>query len=201
MSGTLPTSPTAADADVASNAPTLVEKSASGRRSVRQLATQHWQIKISYPPMTRAEFAPINAFINSQRGRFESFDMALPPPLNDPQGTIAGSTPLINGASQTGRSVITDGWAISTLVLKAGDFVQFSGHTKVYQITADITSDGSGNATLSIEPALVESPAENEALVVEDIPFRVGLVNDVQAFQVGSPAIFRYVLDVEEIIE
>lgn len=79
-----------------------------------------------------------------------------------------GGTPLVNGASQTGSSIITDGWPNSTLVLKAGDVVQFAGVTLVYDVTADVTSDGSGNATIPISPNIFSggSPAENAAVTI-----------------------------------
>lgn len=80
-------------------------------------------------------------------------------------GTLTGSTPLANSATaQTGNSIVTDGWANSTLVLKKGDKVGFAGvrqinrmsydaydQLKLFTVTADVTSDGSGNATIPIE--------------------------------------------------
>jgi hypothetical protein len=79
-----------------------------------------------------------------------------------------GGTPLVNGASQTGSSIITDGWPDSTVVLKAGDLVQFASITLVYDVTADVTSDGSGNATIPISPNIFSggSPANNAAITI-----------------------------------
>jgi P22 coat protein - gene protein 5 len=42
-------------------------------------------------------------------------------------GTYAGSTPVVNGAGQTGGSIITSGWANSTQVLNQGDVITFAG--------------------------------------------------------------------------
>lgn len=82
-------------------------------------------------------------------------------------GLCGSSTPLVNGANQSGNSIITDGWANSTQVLNRGDVVSFSGSNAVnpisyrdtgrkrnFLVTADVTSDGSGNATISIAPDL-----------------------------------------------
>jgi hypothetical protein len=102
-------------------------------------------------------------------------------------GTATG-TPLINGASQTGSSIITDGWTASVTILLQGDVIQFAGVNAVnpmsYQstgqlqdfvVTADVTSDGSGNATIPVYPALTTSgqlqtvtgsPANNAAITV-----------------------------------
>jgi len=91
-----------------------------------------------------------------------------------------GGTPLANGSvtvPQTGSSIVTDGWSNSiTGLLKRGDVVQFAGvyetnpqsHQSVgalkdFVITADVNSDGSGNATLPISPGIVTSGAFQNA--------------------------------------
>ncbi|MEK9722460.1 MAG: P22 phage major capsid protein family protein [Rhodospirillaceae bacterium] len=100
-----------------------------------------------------------------------------------------GGTPLVNGASQTGSSLITDGWTASAASrLKDGDVFTIAGvyavnpvskaNTGVLQqfvVTANVSSDGSGNATIPIYPAITASgaqqtvsgsPADNAALTV-----------------------------------
>lgn len=196
MSGALPTSPAFVSLQVSSHQPTLVTRAISGRRQVRQIAGHRWGMTAKYPPLTRAEFAPIFAFLVKQRGSFDTFTVQ-PPTIKNAQGTGAG-TPLVNGASQTGRSVVTDGWSSGATVLKAGDFVSFAGHSKIYMLTADVTSDGSGNATLSIEPALIESPAENAVITTDSVAFTVALSGDVQEFALGTSGLFSYELDLEE---
>ena len=151
--------------------------------------------------MTRAEFAPINAFITKQRGQYESFQV-VPPVLNAGLGSPAG-TPLVNddgGASQTGRSVVTDGWSNSITIFKAGDYLKFANHDKVYTVTADATSDGSGDSTISIEPALVTSPADNSAVTYTSVPFTVALRSGIQEFSTGTSGLYKYELDLEEVI-
>jgi len=82
-------------------------------------------------------------------------------------GAYAG-TPLINGAGQTGSTLVTDGWDTGiTGLLKAGDVFTIGGVFEInpqnYQSTGrlqyfvaqeDVNSDGSGNATISISPAI-----------------------------------------------
>jgi hypothetical protein len=79
-----------------------------------------------------------------------------------------GGTPLVNGAGQSGSSLITDGWTASTAVLKAGDVITVAGVLQLLEVAADVTSDGSGNATLAIDPpiAVASSPADNAALTI-----------------------------------
>lgn len=107
-----------------------------------------------------------------------------------------GGTPLVNGASQgitTGwaatTSLVTDGWTASAANrLKAGDVItlagvnavnpetkQSTGSLQQFVVTADVSSDGSGNLTAVISPAIITagayqnvsgSPADNAAITV-----------------------------------
>jgi hypothetical protein len=89
-----------------------------------------------------------------------------------------GGTPLVNGGSQTGSSLVTDGWSNSiTGVVKAGDIItlgstpantvyavnpvnkQSTGQARQFVVTADANSNGSGQATISISPAITTSTA------------------------------------------
>ncbi len=82
-------------------------------------------------------------------------------------GTGAG-TPVVNGVSQVGANIITNGWTASQLVLKQGDVVQFGTISLVYDVTGDVTADGSGNATIPINPPIYAggSPVNGVAVVI-----------------------------------
>ena len=90
---------------------------------------------------------------------------------NIPVQTIGllGGTPAVNGAGQTGTSLITNGWSNNiNPLLNVGDVISIAGVFAVnpqsrlttgslqqFVIQALATSDGSGNSTLTIYPALV----------------------------------------------
>jgi hypothetical protein len=87
-------------------------------------------------------------------------------------GTCTG-TPVTSAANQTGSAIQTSGWTNSTLVLKKGDVIEIAGVNAVnpmtralygglrhFTVTADVTSDGSGNATIPINPPLIPAPAQ-----------------------------------------
>ena len=198
MSGTFPTSPAFQSLAVSSFQSTFVSRSISGRRQARQIGGQYWIIRASFPPMTRAQFAPIHAFVMAQRGRYESFTLT-PPVISTGLGSPAG-TPLVNGADQTGRSVVTDGWNNAITIFKAGDYLKFANHDKVYTVTADATSSGAGAATISIEPALITSPANDSAITYSSVPFTVALRSGVQEFVTGTTGLFQYEIDFEEVL-
>lgn len=81
-----------------------------------------------------------------------------------------GGTPLVKGASQTGNTLLTDGWPVSTDILKAGDFIRATSLQRAFEVTADVTSDGSGNATVSINPTIFagSSPVDNDPITIAD---------------------------------
>jgi hypothetical protein len=89
-------------------------------------------------------------------------------------GTFStGSTPLVAGTTAEGAtSLATDGWANSTAVLKEGDRFTIAGVYAVnpvsgrayswlrqFVVTSDVTSSGTGTATIPISPAIYSSAA------------------------------------------
>ena len=198
MSGALPTSPAFADLEIQSLQKTIVARSISGRRQVRQIGGQYWKLSASYPPMTRTDFAPIWAFMVKQRGSFDTFTV-VPPVIGTPQGP-GGGTPLVDGASQTGRTIVTDGWPTggTLTILKAGDFIKFANHTKVYMVTSDAICDTNGDATISIEPALLTSPATDTAITYSSVPFTVYFDNDTIEFSTDQTGVYQFKIEMCE---
>jgi P22 coat protein - gene protein 5 len=161
-------------------------------------------------PLMRAAIANANlTLFNPPRVITELFEEAMfsGPALSWPQWyesanvfphTVGplGGTPLVNGASQTGSSLITDGWtaAAASRLLK-GDVFTIAGvyainpqayrsttQLQQFVVTQDMSSDGSGNLTIPIYPPIVvtgayqtvdSSPANNAAITV------VGAANTV----------------------
>ena len=199
MSGAFPTSPISNGINIKSNQTTIVSTAINGRRQARQLQNQRWSMTVSFPPMTRASFAPIFAFITAQRGRKESFTYT-PPIIDNALGTETGSV-LVNGVHAVGDTTIAmDAFAGDGAGrFKAGDFLKFASHDKVYMVVSDVTSS-SNAATVTIEPPLTTALADNEAVTYDSVPFTVALKNDVQEFQIGQDALYRYELDFIEVI-
>lgn len=104
-------------------------------------------------------------------------------------GAYAG-TPLVNGAGQTGSSLVTNGWSNSiTGLLNVGDVFtvngvfainpqnrQSTGSLQNFVVQSIANSDGSGNSTISIYPAITTtgsyqtvsgSPASGAAITVK----------------------------------
>lgn len=173
----LPTIQRPSGATLKASQPTRMSVSHSLKRQVRTTGAHRWSIALSWQPMPREVFMQFYAFLMALRGSNDTFTCTLAG-HTAPQGSWAG-TPVVNGASQTGRSVSMRGFTASAAnVAKAGDLIKFAGHTKVYMVTADASADGSGIAAVSIEPALLESPADAEAITYSNVPFTVALASD-----------------------
>ena len=199
MSGSFPSSPEPSSINIKSNQTTMVSVSISGRRQARQLQNQRWSMEVGFPPMTRSEFAPIMAFIVSQRGKKESFQFT-PVIVDDALGVETG-TVVVNGSHSVGDTTIAmDAFAADgSGRFKAGDFIKFGGHNKVYMVVSDVTSS-SNAATVTIEPPLTTALSDSETVVYDSVPFTVALSNDVQEFGLPSDAFFRYEMKFIEVI-
>jgi hypothetical protein len=86
-------------------------------------------------------------------------------------GTFTSCTPTVNGANQTGASLITQAWASGATTLKKGDVFTAAGCNSVnpltfastgrlqqFVVTADI-SDTTGAITAAISPSIITSGA------------------------------------------
>lgn len=188
-----PTSPVFQSVNLQSQSPTLVSEAASGKLQARQIAGQRWVFTASYPPLTRAEFAPVSAFIMQQRGRLNTFTIEIPV-VSDSASSATG-TLAVNGAVTAGNTVITvDGLTGS---LELGDLVKFNGHDKVYMIVA---KSGTNMTSMTVEPPLVENVANNETIIYNNVPMKVRLNNDVQEFGLRTDSLVSYEVDFIEAI-
>ena len=200
MSGALPKTNFVA-VNLKSNQKTLFSETDSGKTFRRQLQGQHFSFTLQYPRMTRADFAPVMAFIMKQRSRKENFTVTFPSYLNA-QGNETG-TLLVNGVHAVADTTIAiDAFAGDGAGrLKAGDFVKFS-HDKVYMVVEDATSS-SNASTVTIEPPLREALADNSSVTYDSVPFTVYLTSDVQEFSTAQTdkdgnLLFNYEFDVRE---
>ena len=200
MSGQFPTSPVATSANIRSLQNTIVSVTTSGRKQARQIDGQRFAITLTFPPMSRSEFAPIKAFVMKQRSQLENFTL-IPPTESNAQGVATG-TISVNGALTAGTTTASiDNMTVSTNgILKAGDFFRFSGQDKVYMAVADLDSDGYGEGTLTFEPPLRANVSDDVDLVYDNIDFTVSLTNDIQEFSIGTTNYYTYEIDVVEVL-
>lgn len=133
---------------------------------------------------------------SGQMGSALGFDFGMSQNLPSHTVGVLGGTPLVNGANQSATggwtntgSLITDAWtAAAATRLKAGDVFTIAnvyavnrltkastGSLQQFTVVSDAASDGSGNMTITISPAIITAgayqnvdsvPADNAALTI-----------------------------------
>jgi len=191
MAGTYPTTPEFASIGFSSEQATITSTTDSGKMFAVQIDGQRFKFSASYPPMNRSEFAPVYAFIMKQRSQKETFQIALPD-LKNAKGDVSG-TVTVSGSHSAGDTTIDITGIIGTL--KAGDFIKFGGHSKVYMVVEDATGDSSNDATITIEPPLRSALTNTESVTYDGVQFTVRLTNDVQQFNTGDLDLYRFEVD------
>ena len=161
-----------------------------GQRSVCITPSQQALIVNALKGLFQQSSAIASQYRRGQMGTAVGFEWYMDQNCNThTTGTFTtGSTPLVKGAAQTGASLITDGWANSTAVILKGDVFTIAdvnhvnpqslastGTAQQFVATANGTSDGSGNLTVSISPSITTgtgfqtvdaSPADNAVITM-----------------------------------
>lgn len=177
---------------------TIISKSVSGKKLARQIDNQRWSFTVEIITAKRSDvYGQLMAFIVKQRSGKENFTI-IPPEIEDAIGTASG-TP--HGTASVGATSITLG-GTGTGTLKAGDFIKFSNHSKVYMVVADQSDISTG--TLTIEPPLTTAVSSTD-IQYDNVPFTVYLTNDIQEFGVvgnsqDGSLYYQFEMDVEEAI-
>lgn len=138
--------------------PTQVNTSGwTGGRQVLASNRGWWEASIAIPPIVGEKaFQAWRGFIAETRGAANDFQV---PYVAANQTVWGGYSPKINGAGQTGRDIITDGWPISRTVLRKGQAVNIGSQLCI--LTADLTTNGSGQATISIADPVRNATTDN----------------------------------------
>jgi hypothetical protein len=148
---------------------------------------QRWVADVTLPPLDRAQLDVWRAFFAKLNGREHTFNLG--DPLSETPKGSAGGTPVVNGASQTGSSLVIDGATPSqTGWLLAGDYIQLGtgGDARLYMVTDDVNSDGSGNVTIPIWPDLQIIPSDNDSVIVSNTVGTFRLTSDDTSFETNS---------------
>lgn len=136
----------------------------TGEQQVYVHQREFWVIELSLGQMNRADAEEwIGALIslNGQEGTFLAGDQMG----TSPRGTW--TAPLVNGGSQTGKTLTIDGMSAGA-TWKRGDWFQLGSgaSTRLHKIDADGTANGSGQGTIDFWPRLRASPGDNDPLTL-----------------------------------
>ncbi len=207
MSGTLPQSPAFEAVNFRINTPMLTNETLSGIRRRVGMGHSFYTFTAKYSNVTAYNIGPINAFLASQYGALDSFQVIIPEisyskSTNPPTTTPQTSANLARGAN----SITLTNCGANKTVLLEGDYFKFlhpstptTAYTKVYMCVEDCVSNGSGVATLYFSASAVEAIPSGTSLVIDAVPFTVIQDGDVQEYSVGAGGMTTLQIDCREV--
>jgi len=143
-----------------------------------------WKASMQFNNLSGDDRKVMQAFLvklNGQQHRFTLQDHS-----HTPRGA-GGGTLRVNGASQSGTTLVCDGATASvTNYLRAGDYISFNN--ELHMVVADADSDASTNVTLSIAPPIRKTPAD-DTIVDYTIPV-------LGVFMLAGPASWNTTIDI-----
>lgn len=188
MSGTYPSTPEFASVNFKINTPVQTTETVNGRKRRAGFGTSYYTFTGTYPTLPGADLRPVAAFIAKQYGQVESFQIILPG-ISYSRGAdnaqAVGNAKVKTAASKGAFSVALKSLGANKQVFKQGDVFKFAGHSKVYIVTDDVVSNGSGEATIFFSGKLVQNVVVDELLTITAVPFTVMLDQDIDEFTVG----------------
>lgn len=164
----------------------------TGKRQTIASGRGWWECQLTLPPLVgTTRVNSWRSFIAQARGRTNDFQIPVDPTAQ----SAAVATPLVNGAGQTGRSLASDGWPLSSTVLQAGQFITINN--QLLQLTANVVSNGTGQATLTFEPPIRVSPADNAAIEFKN-PFCLMYMVEEPTLSVEAGYVYSLSLNLRE---
>jgi hypothetical protein len=119
------------------------------------------------------------------------------------QGVVISYTPLVNGGSQTGDTLVIDGCSPNVVgFFLPGDYIQIgsSATAQLYKVLTQVDTDTSGNATLDLWPNLRSSPDDNSLLVVVNTKGRFRLKDNVTQWGINDISSYGITFDCVEVL-
>jgi hypothetical protein len=167
----MPSKPGGVSMEIAMNDAVAVNTSPFTRQEQTQIwaGGDFWDASIELPPMKRAVSAPWEGFLAELRGRlnvFQAGDQRVTGPLGTGKGIpVVDSSNPANNLPMT-WTLKTRGWMASQYrLLMPGDYFQIG--YRLHKVCAQVNSDATGAAAVTIFPSIRETPADATPLVLE----------------------------------
>lgn len=209
-----------------SEQPVVSNRTNSGRYIARALATQRFNINITYNEMTRTEFEPIYNFLLQKQGGLKPFFVQLPQNLATQNANFAtfsnthAASPVVTATADIAAGAtsflvnIGGSWSSSSNGTPLpGDLFTTStansNHTKVYQVvrvetTADYlqgeTQPSTSQLRLHVIPGIQKAIAQgNTSKFQFHNPKIKVIVKSKQEYSLGVNNLYQFSLNLEEV--
>jgi len=168
----------------------------SGSKQFKELPGSRWVGSITWSQRQGIDAKTLVGQLSSLRGMIDEFRIL--PPDHEGLGTALGSG-VVNGADQTGSSLITSGWAANqSILLEIGDYIEINGELK--RVTLRAASDGSGNSTIQFQPPIRKSPANGSAVITTEPRMTMRLTSPINTASFSAPLVYAISIEAEEVI-
>lgn len=198
--GQYPTTPSFNAINFKINTPAIVSETNSGK--VRRVGYGHsfYSFDVKYPNLTASQLGEVTGFCATAMGQMFSFEIVLPElSVSKAPNTSANNVQISSTVSVGQKYVNLTGLPNNTTVLLAGDFFRFNNHSKVYMVTQNLTSSGSGTGNLQFSGSCVTSVSSGTRIWTNGVPFTVILASPEQAFDATYGGISTLNLSMREI--
>jgi len=111
--------------------------------------------------------------------------------------------PFVNGANQTGDSLIIDGASPSEVgYFLPGDYIQLGAASSatLHKVLTTTNTNSAGGATLDIWPSIRTAPADNAAVVIQSAKGRFRLKENMTQWQINDISSYGITFDCVEAI-
>lgn len=187
--------PDAASLGIAPNIQTFTS-SLNAFEQFRELPGSRWFGSFTWSGRKGVDAKTLKGIFSSLNGPVGTF--TITPPDSESLGTFLGAG-KVNGASQTGNQLITNGWDINQPLLGSiGDYIEINNELKI--LTANASSDGSGNSTLTFAPAIRKSPADLSDVITTNPKLTARIVGESPVWALSAPIIHAISIDCSEVV-
>ena len=169
---------------------------------VHEFTGAKWYSTVTLPPMNRSQASEWQSFFMQLHGTKGTFLMG-DPDASAVQGTVSNTIAVSADHAVGAYDVTVDGTDTSeSQLFKNGDYVQFnSGATsKLHMIIADVASNGSGEATLTIEPPLSATLANNATVTYASPKCVMRMTNNELTWSANQISLYGVSFSCEEVL-
>ena len=184
----------------------------SGRGVTASPGSHTWMFDIKYNPLTRNEFDPVAAFLESRYGNRKPFYVILPQHSAPKDATFTGNTLTASATAAGSPSIMING--VSNGNPSVGDFFEISdssdaNHKKVYKVTrvetsttyqTGTTAPTSTQRRLWTQPPMNRAVSSGATINFSNPKFRVIQSRDTFEYSLGTNNLYSYTLSLEEFL-
>lgn len=182
--------------------PTITSETSAGK--VRRVGFGHsfYTFDVRYRYLTYRDAGTVMAFVALAQGPLFSFEIVLPEiSYSDAADSVAANSTITTSGNITSgaKTMTVANCGANKSVMHAGDYFKFANHSKVYMATQDVTSNGSGVATVTFSGGLVTNVPSGTRMTITAVPFTVILAESTQEYEVSQRGITTLALSMREV--